>query len=155
RRGADRGRDRQWPGAGNGARWRNRRTPRRCPSRMADRLGPGVPGCDHRAHPGVPGGARMSHPVYDAAFFEGQAERSLVSARTVLSRVFPLLRPRRLLDVGCGVGTWLRAALELGAAYVLGTDGTYVDREALLLDRDRFMPADLATEAIPQVLGSR
>ena len=97
----------------------------------------------------------MSDPVYDAAFFEGQAARSLVSARAVLSRVFPLLRPRRLLDVGCGVGTWLRAALELGADDVVGTDGNYVDSESLLLDRDRFIPADLATEAIPQVLGSR
>jgi SAM-dependent methyltransferase len=97
----------------------------------------------------------MSDPVYDAAFFEGQAARSLVSARAVLSRVFPLLRPRRLLDVGCGVGTWLRAALELGAHDVVGTDGNYVDPESLLIDRDRFIPADLATEAIPQVLGSR
>ena len=97
----------------------------------------------------------MSDPVYDAAFFEGQAARSLVSARAVLSRVFPLLRPRRLLDVGCGVGTWLRAALELGADDVVGTDGKYVDPESLLIDRDRFIPADLATEAIPQVLGSR
>ena len=97
----------------------------------------------------------MSDPVYDAAFFEGQAERSLVSARVVLSRVFPLLRPRRLLDVGCGVGTWLRAALELGADDVFGMDGNYVDPESLLIDRDQFIPADLATEAIPHVLGSR
>ena len=98
-------------------------------------------------------GNPMSDPVYDAAFFEGQAARSLVSARVVLSRVFPLLHPRRLLDVGCGVGTWLRAALELGADDVVGTDGDYVDPESLLIDRDRFIPADLATEAIPQVLG--
>ena len=97
----------------------------------------------------------MSNPVYDAAFFEGQAARSLVSARTVLSRVFPLLHPRRLLDVGCGVGTWLRAALELGADDVIGTDGNYIDPESLLIERDRFIPADLATEALPQVLGSR
>ena len=96
----------------------------------------------------------MSDPLYDAAFFEGQAARSLVSARAVLSRVFPLLRPRRLLDVGCGVGTRLRAALEFGADDVVGTDGNYVDPASLLIDRDRFIPADLATEAIPQVLGS-
>ena len=72
-------------------------------------------------------------PRYDAAFFEGQAARSLVSARTVLSRVFPLLHPRRLLDVGCGVGTWLYAALELGAEDVVGTDGNYIDPKLRLL----------------------
>jgi SAM-dependent methyltransferase len=97
----------------------------------------------------------MSDEVYGAAFFEAQAARSLASARVVLGRVFPLLRPRRLLDVGCGVGTWLRAGLDLGADEVFGTDGDYVDPATLLIDRDRFIPADLATEAIPDVLGSR
>lgn len=97
----------------------------------------------------------MSDQAYNAAFFEGQAALSLASARVVLGRVFPLLRPRRLLDVGCGVGTWLRAGLELGAEEVFGTDGEYVDPASLLIDRDRFIPADLATEAIPDVLGSR
>ena len=97
----------------------------------------------------------MSGQAYDAAFFEGHTASSLASARVVLGRVFPMLRPRRLLDVGCGVGTWLRAGLELGADDVLGTDGEYVDPASLLIDRDRFIPADLATTAIPDALGSR
>lgn len=97
----------------------------------------------------------MSDQAYDAAFFEGQAALSLTSARVVLGRLFPLLRPRRLLDVGCGVGTWLRAGLELGAEEIFGTDGEYVDPASLLIDRDQFIPANLATEAIPDVLGNR
>ncbi len=97
----------------------------------------------------------MSDQVYDATFFERQATRSLTSARVVLGHIFPLLRPKRLLDVGCGVGTWLRAGLDLGAEDVFGTDGEYVDPAALLIDPDRFIPADLATEALPDVLGNR
>jgi SAM-dependent methyltransferase len=97
----------------------------------------------------------MTDRGYDAAFFEGQAERSLASARVVLGRVFPLLRPRRLVDVGCGVGTWLRAALDLGADDVFGVDGDYVDPAALLIDRDQFLPANLAATAIPDLLGIR
>jgi SAM-dependent methyltransferase len=96
---------------------------------------------------------RMSDGAYDSTFFEGQAARSLASARVVLGRVFPLLRPRRLLDVGCGVGTWLRAGLELGAEEVVGTDGDYIDPASLLIERDRFVAADLATQAVPDLLG--
>ena len=97
----------------------------------------------------------MSDQAYDAAFFEDHAASSLASARVVLGRVFPLLRPRRLLDVGCGIGTWLRAGLELGADEVFGTDGKYVDPASLLIERERFIPADLATESLPNVLGSQ
>ena len=97
----------------------------------------------------------MSEQAYDAAFFESHADRSLASARVVLGHVFRLLAPRRLVDVGCGVGTWLRAGLDLGAEEVLGTDGDYVDPASLLIERDRFIPADLATQALPDVLGDR
>jgi SAM-dependent methyltransferase len=34
--------------------------------------------------------------------------------------------PESLLDVGCGTGTWLRAALDLGVADVFGVDGVNV-----------------------------
>jgi SAM-dependent methyltransferase len=89
---------------------------------------------------------------YDGAFFAGQAGRSLESARVVLGHLLPLLRPRRVVDVGCGVGGWLRAALDLGVEEVVGTDGDYVDRSALLIDRHRFIPADLARESLTDVL---
>ena len=93
--------------------------------------------------------------TYGEAFFDSQAARSLGSAYVVLGRVFPLLRPRRMLDVGCGRGTWMRAALDLGVEEVVGTDGDYVDRSALLVDPVSFVPGDLATQSLRDVLGER
>ena len=97
----------------------------------------------------------MSTEPYDATFFEGQSARSLSSARVVLGRVFSFLQPRRVLDVGCGIGTWLRAAQELGATDVLGTDGDYVDPATLLVNRDRFVAGDIAADPLPRILGAQ
>jgi SAM-dependent methyltransferase len=48
-----------------------------------------------------------------------------------------------VLDIGCGVGTWLRAAKDLGAEKVVGVDGDYVDRAALEIDPGEFVAHDL------------
>ncbi|MGK7867592.1 methyltransferase domain-containing protein [Falsiroseomonas sp. E2-1-a20] len=90
---------------------------------------------------------------YDEAFFDAQSQRSLESARVVLGYLFPMLHPRRIADIGCGVGSWLRAAIELGTEDVVGIDGDYVDRAALLIDPDRFLQADLAVTPLQQALG--
>lgn len=91
---------------------------------------------------------------YDQRFFEEQAGGSLHSARLVLAEVLPLVQPRRIVDIGCGIGTWLSAAREAGVAEMLGLDGAYVDPAALLVDPAVFRPADLAAEgSIAAALG--
>jgi SAM-dependent methyltransferase len=89
---------------------------------------------------------------YGQAFYEEQSGGSLQSARIILGEVLPILQPRRVLDVGCGVGTWLRAALDLGVQEVLGIDGDYVDQAALQIAPDWFIAADLARISIHDAL---
>lgn len=70
--------------------------------------------------------------LYGRAFFEAQRAGSRSSALVVLTEAFARLGiPARVVDVGCGVGTWLRAARELGATEVRGIDGEWVPRDAL------------------------
>ena len=92
---------------------------------------------------------------YDGAFFEGQEGASLASAETVLGRVLSILRPGRILDIGCGTGPWMRAALDLGVPEVLGVDGDYVDRTKLLVPPEFFVSGNLATQSIRDVIGAR
>lgn len=60
--------------------------------------------------------------------------------------VLPLLRSsfgfRSVLDVGCGIGTWLRAAIDEGVHEYLGIDGVDIAPEQLLFDRARFQQRD-------------
>jgi SAM-dependent methyltransferase len=86
---------------------------------------------------------------YGAPFFEDHADGSLRSARVVLSHVFAWLSPRRVVDVGCGVGTWLQAACELGAEQVLGLDGDYIDRDRLRIPATNFIAVDMERQDLP------
>jgi SAM-dependent methyltransferase len=84
--------------------------------------------------------------TYSPEFYSLQKDGSLRSARRVLPHLIDLIElasPKSLVDVGCGVGTWLAAARELGIADVLGVDGAYVDRSQLQIPEDRFVAVDL------------
>src|SRR5581483_3372462 len=86
--------------------------------------------------------ARMSE-VYNLSFYQQHLAGSLTSARIMLPLLYRYAQPRSVVDVGCGLGPWLKAAMELGATDVLGIDGDYVDRAALLIAEENFRPADL------------
>ena len=62
-----------------------------------------------------------------------------------MPQVLELLRPRSVVDVGCGCGTWLAVFRRHGVEDVLGIDGDYVDREQLDIPREQFFPHDLMT----------
>jgi SAM-dependent methyltransferase len=54
-----------------------------------------------------------------------------------------LVQPTSVVDVGCGIGTWLKAFAECGVDNYLGLDGDYVPRNKLLIEASRFQPVDL------------
>lgn len=81
--------------------------------------------------------------TYSRDFFLKQQEGSLRSARRVLPHFVELVKPRSIVDVGCGIGTWLKAANELGVADVAGLDGSYVDRSMLQIFSEQFTATDL------------
>ena len=57
--------------------------------------------------------------------------------------IIAAVQPNTVIDVGCGVGTWLAVLAENGVADVWGIDGDYVDRALLQIPEERFLPHDL------------
>lgn len=94
----------------------------------------------------------MSAVPYNTAFYDGQAGGSYRSAQRVVPLALDLVPARSVLDVGCGVGTFLRVFAEKGVADIQGVDGDYVPRERLLIDPTRFRGQDLS---LPLDLGRR
>jgi len=68
---------------------------------------------------------------------------SRLSAQHLVPLVAELLRPRSVIDVGCGSGSWLVAFQAAGVEDILGVDGPHLDKRHLLIDEGRFVAADL------------
>lgn len=84
---------------------------------------------------------------YDDGFYLEQEDGSYRSASIVVPILIDALKPLSVIDVGCGVGTWLRAFTENGVDDFLGIDGDYVPRDKLRIPASRFQPRDL-TEVV-------
>ncbi len=65
-------------------------------------------------------------------------------ATATLQLFFDGKPPKSLLDVGCGPGTWLRAALDLGVHEIYGVDGVPLEGHALLIPRQFFQVEDIS-----------
>jgi SAM-dependent methyltransferase len=67
------------------------------------------------------------------------------SAKGIVSPLFEFIQPKSVIDVGCGIGTWLSVFKEFGIDNVVGVDGEHVNREQLFshIREDEFIAHDL------------
>jgi len=86
---------------------------------------------------------RVTSALYDEAFFSRHIDATMQSARIIVPHVLRKVRPRRVVDVGCALGAWLKVFAEHGAEVVQGLDGHYVDSSKLLIGKENFTPVDL------------
>jgi SAM-dependent methyltransferase len=94
-------------------------------------------------------GVDISTNSYSKEFFGLVRQTARDSATQIVPIVIDLLQPRSVLDVGCGVGTWLQVFREYGIDDVLGLDGDWVKPEWLDVPNSLFRPADLTKPISP------
>ena len=87
--------------------------------------------------------AHAGNQPYDENFYRAQKDGSFISASIILPIVEKFIHPKNVLDVGCGVGTWLAAWKKLFNVEIYGVDGDYVDRSQLMIKSNEFYPANL------------
>jgi SAM-dependent methyltransferase len=85
----------------------------------------------------------MIKSYYSKDFFCEQKKGSLKSAKEVVPLVIDLIKPKSVIDVGCGIGAWLSVFREYGISDIFGIDGEWVDKSLLLIPEDKFLVFDL------------
>lgn len=64
-------------------------------------------------------------------------------AEIILPLLFQQFKPKSVLDVGCGLGTWLKVCMDHGIDDAVGVDGDYVERELMVIGDNNFITHDL------------
>jgi SAM-dependent methyltransferase len=63
-----------------------------------------------------------------------QGAANAVSAKRILDIVMDYHRPASVLDVGCGIGTWLKVAQSRGISDIRGIEGSWLDPSKLQVE---------------------
>lgn len=84
----------------------------------------------------------MTPKDYNSNFHDFHFLDSIDSAKEVVPLLLSYFKPLTVLDVGCGLGTWLTIFKEKGCE-VFGIDGDYVKKEDLVIDKNNFKALNL------------
>lgn len=90
--------------------------------------------------------AHQDSAIYDFNFYLNNRYHSALSAQHILPKLFSVLPHQKVADFGCGTGTWLWVAMQIGAEKVAGYDGSYVPKNFLMIPESSFFPVDLEKE---------
>lgn len=82
-------------------------------------------------------------PNYNDRFYQWQSPGSLKSAQAMVPLVMELVQPKSVVDVGCGIGTWLSVFQAHGVQDCLGLDGEYINQRLLQIKPHQFIPTNL------------
>jgi cyclopropane fatty-acyl-phospholipid synthase-like methyltransferase len=88
--------------------------------------------------------------LYDDRFYINQNERSYRSAISILTTYLEVSTAKSLVDVGCGMGSWAKAAIDLQIPEILGIDGDFVDESLLVIPLEKFYRQDLSKSFLLQ-----
>lgn len=85
----------------------------------------------------------MNDVSYGPDFYATHADGSLRSAQQVVPLLLSWFTPASVVELGCGIGTWLSVFQRSGVEDILGVDGPWVTPAQLRIPAERFRTADL------------
>jgi SAM-dependent methyltransferase len=64
-------------------------------------------------------------------YIHDEISHNMTTPNIVVPLVMELISPKSVVDIGCGIGTWLRAFKNNGVKEILGLDGQWCNRDLL------------------------
>ncbi|MDD5193712.1 MAG: class I SAM-dependent methyltransferase, partial [Candidatus Nanoarchaeia archaeon] len=80
--------------------------------------------------------------VYSQDFFQENIDVSVEGARKCVNIIYEELKPKKVIDFGCGPGIFIKEFEKKGVE-VLGVDGSPAAKEKAVIDKDKIMIKDL------------
>ncbi|MCB8777748.1 class I SAM-dependent methyltransferase [Planktothrix agardhii 1029] len=80
---------------------------------------------------------------YSKTFYQSVKASCQSSAEEIVPVVMKLMQPKSVIEIGCGVGTWLSVFQQHGVQDIFGMDGNWVDTEDIEIDLNEFLTVDL------------
>ncbi len=81
---------------------------------------------------------------YTNTFFSEMEEASYKAATIILPIVADLIKPKTVVDIGCGTGMWLKVWDNIiGVKDYLGVEGPYLEKEKIQVDGGKIILKDL------------
>jgi len=77
------------------------------------------------------------HKIYTPTFYHEQQNYSLNSARIIVPLILDVFSVKSVVDIGCGVGTWMSVFLENGITDIKGFDVSDLPEEYYFADKQR------------------
>lgn len=86
----------------------------------------------------------MENEIYNDEFYNKRFAETQDSAAAILSILLQHINIESAVDIGCGVGAWLKTIENMGIHDVQGYDGDWVPLQYLAIEKNKFSTKDLS-----------
>jgi len=82
-------------------------------------------------------------PMSKAKYIHRQIEHNTNAAEVVVPHIINMLNPKSVVDIGCGLGTWLKVFKDNGVNVIKGFDGHHLNTDLIVVDVSCVTKTDL------------
>jgi SAM-dependent methyltransferase len=82
--------------------------------------------------------------TYTGDFYKYCDSEARHSAQEIIPILLEFIQPKSVVDVGCGIATWLSVFQQYEIEDILGIDSDFVDRQMLLIPESKFKLQDIS-----------